>query len=243
DVRDLVLAAVDVLARAGADVSKVSIPAHHAIRTAQAALSAEGALALFKTGFFGTFTRTYYPAPVIAAINKLWASQADVLAPRTKLSLIAAELSRRNYHGGVYAKAQNVRPSYIKAYDTALADVDVLAMPTCIMTAPKNHRPGSYLEAVEDNLMSASRGGNLNTLPFNYTGHPALAVPVGKSSAGLPVSMQLVGRFFDDALLMRVAYAYQHATDWDKLIGIQPTLAAAKDRDGVALAGARGPAY
>ena len=219
-MRDLVLAAVDVLAKAGAGVAKVSIPAHQAIRTAQAALSGEGALALFKTGFFGAFTRTYYPASVIAAINKLWASQADLLAPRTKLSLIAAELSRRNYHGGVYAKAQNVRPTYIKAYDAALADVDVLVMPTCIMTAPKNHRPGSYLEAVEDNLLSASRGGSRNTQPFNYTGHPALALPVGKSSAGLPVSMQLVGRFFDDPLLMRVAYAYQHATDWDKIIGV-----------------------
>ena len=220
DVRELVLAAVDVLAKAGAGVAKVSIPAHHAIRTAQAALTGEGALALFKTGFFGAFTRTYYPGSIIAAINKLWASQADVLAPRTKLSLIAAELSRRNYHGGVYAKAQNVRPTYIKAYDAALADVDVLVMPTCIMTAPKNHRPGSYLEAVEDNLLSASRGGSRNTQPFNYTGHPALALPVGKSPAGLPVSMQLVGRFFDDPLVMRVAYAYQHATDWDKIIGV-----------------------
>jgi amidase len=221
DVRDLVLAAVDVLAKAGAGVAKVSIPAHHAVRTAQAMLTGEGALALFKTGFFGAFTRTYYPAPIIAAINKLWTSQADVLAPRTKLSLIAAELSRRNYHGGVYAKAQNVRPTYIKAYDAALADVDVLVMPTCIMTAPKNHRPGSYLEAVEDNLLSASRGGSRNTQPFNYTGHPALALPVGKSPAGLPVSMQLVGRFFDDPLLMRVAYAYQHATDWDTIVGVR----------------------
>jgi len=220
DVRDLVLAAVDVLAGTGADVSKVSTPAHHAIRAAQAALTGEGALALFKTGFFGAFTRTYYPAAVIAAINKLWASQADVLAPRTKLSLIAAELSRRNYHGRVYAKAQNVRPAYIKAYDAALADVDVLVMPTCIMTAPKNHRPGSYLEAVEDNLTTMHRSGSRNTLPFNYTGHPALALPVGKSSAGLPVSMQLVGRFFDDPLLLRVAQAYQHATDWDKIIGV-----------------------
>src|SRR5215813_10239382 len=221
EVHDLVLAAVDVLAKIGAGVSKVSIPAHHAVRAAQAALNGEGNLALFRTGFFGAFTRTYHPASLIAAINKLWAAQADVLAPRTKLSLIAAELSRRNYHGGVYAKAQNVRPTYIKAYDTALADVDVLAMPTCIMTAPKNHRPGSYLEAVEENLMSASRGGNRNTLPFNYTGHPALALPVGKSPAGLPVSMQLVGRFFDDPLLLRVAYAYQHATDWDKVIGVR----------------------
>ena len=221
DVRDLVLAAVDVLARTGADVAKVSIPAHHAIRMAQAALMGEGALALFKTGFFGAFTKTYYPASLIAAVNQLWASQADVLAPRSKLALIAAEVSRRHYHGRVYAKAQNVRPTYVKAYDVALADVDVLVMPTCLMTAPKNHTPGSYLEAVEDNLTMLNRSGSRNTMPFNYTGHPALAVPVGKSSAGLPVSMQLVGRFFEDPLLMRVAYAYQHATDWDRIISVQ----------------------
>jgi amidase len=220
-VRDLVLAAVDILAKAGATVSRVSIPEHHAIRTAQAALSGEGALALLKTGFFGAFTRTYYPASLIAAINKVWASQADVLAPRTKLSLIAAELSRRNYQGRVYAKAQNVRPAYIKAYDAALANVDVLVMPTCLMTAPKNHTPGNYLDAVEDNLMMMHSRVSRNTLPFNYTGHPALALPVGKSSAGLPVSMQLVGRCFDDPLLLRVAYAYQHSTDWDKIIRVQ----------------------
>jgi amidase len=241
EVREMVMAAIDVLAGAGARVSRVRVPEHHDVRAAQNALNGEGALAVFKTGFFGAFTRTYYPASLIATINQMWAAHADVLAPRTKLSLITAELSRRNYNGRVYAKAQNVRPTFIKAYDAALADLDVLVMPTCLMTAPKNHRPGTYFEAVEDNLMSASSPVSRNTQPFNYTGHPALATPVGKSSAGLPVSMQLVGRFFDDALLMRVAYAYQHSTDWDKLIGIQPTLAAAKDRapDGVALAGAR----
>ncbi len=220
DVRDLVMAAIDVLAEAGADISKVSIPEHHDIRAVQAALTGEGALAVFKTGFFGAFTRTYYPASIITAINKLWASQADVLTPRSKLSLIASELSRRNYNGRVYAKAQNVRPTYIRAYDAALANVDLLVMPTCIMTAPKNHTPGSYLEAVEDNLATANSKGSRNTLPFNYTGHPALALPVGKSSAGLPVSMQLVGRFFDDPLLMRAAYSYQQSTDWDKIVGV-----------------------
>ena len=46
------------------------------------------------------------------------------------------------------------------------------------------------------------------------------AVPVGNSSAGLPISMQLVGRFFDDTLLLRVTHAYQHATDRDKIIRI-----------------------
>ncbi|GIT42988.1 MAG: hypothetical protein Ct9H300mP11_09240 [Chloroflexota bacterium] len=55
DVHDMVMAAVDVLAEAGADVSKVSISEHHDIRAAQAALTGEGALAVFKTGFLWCF--------------------------------------------------------------------------------------------------------------------------------------------------------------------------------------------
>jgi amidase len=220
EVSDLVMAAVDVLAQAGARVSKVSVPEHHQVRAAGDALNGEGALAIFNSGFYGAFTRTYYPASLLAAINELWFSHADVLSPRTKLSLIGAAMTRRNYNGRLYAKAQNVRPTFIKAYDAALTDVDVLVMPTCLMTAPKNHRPEGYMQALEDYLQNPLGGASKNTQPFNYTGHPALAVPVGKSTAGLPASMQLIGRFFDDALLLRVAYAYEHSTNWEAIIGI-----------------------
>src|SRR3977135_2036012 len=82
EVRDMVMAAVDVLAAAGAKVSNVCVPEHHDVRKAQAALNGEGALAVFKTGFFGAFPRTYSPASLIATINQMWASHADVLAPR-----------------------------------------------------------------------------------------------------------------------------------------------------------------
>ena len=47
-----------------------------------------------------------------------------------------------------------------------------------------------------------------------------MVLPVGKSSAGLPASMQIVGRFFDDPVVMRTAYAYQQSVDWDDIIGI-----------------------
>jgi len=221
DVTDMVMAAVDVLAAAGATVTKISVPEHVTVRTAQVALMPEGARALFETGFFGAFTKTYYPAGWITAINKLWAHGADQLAPQTKLSLIAAEFSRSTYYGQVYAKAQNVRPAFVRAFDAALAEVDVLVMPTCIMKAPKFEAPGNRLEAVEQNLNMMAGGRSRNTLPTNFTGHPALAVPVGKS-AGLPVSMQLVGRFFDDALLLQVAAAYQHSVDWDDIVGVMP---------------------
>jgi amidase len=220
DVRDLVMAALDVLGNVGAVVSQVSIPEHHEVGAALGALSNEGALALFRTSFFGAFDRTYYPASIISAIHQMWATHADALAPRYKLQLIAAELTKRTYHGRVYAAAQNVRPSFIRAYDAALADVDVLVMPTCLMTAPKYDRPATYLEAIDDNLALPGRSFTANTAQFNYTGHPALAVPVGKTAAGLPASMQLVGRFFDDPLLLRVAYSFQHSVDWDAVVGV-----------------------
>jgi len=52
--------------------------------------------------------------------------------------------------------------------------------------------------------------------PFNVTGGPALSVPVGFSKAGLPLGMQIVGKPFSEALIYRVANAYERATDWVK---------------------------
>jgi amidase len=219
-VADLVMSAVETLSSVGAQVSKVSVPEHLTARDAQQALGPEGGRAVFMTGFYGAFTRSYYPASLLATINKLWAHQADLLNPRTKLSLIEAEFLRKTYYGRVYAKAQNVRPYFIKAFDKVLADLDVLVMPTCLDPAPLYEAPPTYMEALEDNLNSSARNASRNTQPYNYTGHPALAVPVGKIN-GLPASMQLVGKFFDDALLLQVAYAYEHSIDWDKIISVE----------------------
>ena len=220
-VRDLVMAATETLERAGATISKVSVPEHLSAPMVQGALMPEGGRALFETGFFGAFTRTYYPASFISAVNRLWAHQADLLRPRTKLTLIEAELTRRTSYGRLYAKAQNVRPHFVKAFDTALAEVDVLLMPTCTSTAPMYVEPSSHEAALEDDLNGPIVARALvNTMTFDYTGHPALAVPVGKVD-GLPVSMQLVGRFFDDPLLLQAAYAYEHSVDWEEVVAVR----------------------
>jgi aspartyl-tRNA(Asn)/glutamyl-tRNA(Gln) amidotransferase subunit A len=50
--------------------------------------------------------------------------------------------------------------------------------------------------------------------PFNLTGNPALAVPTGFASTGLPLSMQMIGKPFDETTIYRVARAYEKATDW-----------------------------
>ncbi len=60
--------------------------------------------------------------------------------------------------------------------------------------------------------------------PFNVTGHPALALPIGFAADGLPFSMQIVGRYFDEAMVYRVAEAYQRATAWHQR---RPALAVA----------------
>jgi amidase len=232
EVRDAVMGVADLLADAGAKVTTVSVPAHRHVDQVLA-LYAEGGRAVLQTGFFGACSRTYYPRSLIVAINQLWAHHSDLLSPFTKLGNLVAEFSRANYHGAVYAKAQNVRRAFIAAYDEALSEVDLLLMPTCIAQAPKFQPVDDELAALEAELgvfafaepatdlaeMSVAQLAVRNTMQFNYTGHPALSVPCAKA-AGLPISFQLVGRFFEDGLALRTAYAFQESVDWDALIAV-----------------------
>lgn len=222
-VRDGVLAAVDHLSGLGAKVTKVSIPEHRSINEVFAALTLEGAKAVDDTFFHGMGAKTYYPVAATTAIRRLWRDHADMLHSGIKLNRIVAAFSGRDYAGAVYAKAHNVRPAFVRAYDKALADVDVLAMPTVRQVAPKHaEKIAVPHEALAKDL--ADRNWIFlpythNTKPSNYTGHPALAIPCGKVG-GLPISLQLIGRFFDDPLLLRAAYAYQQSVDWERVIGI-----------------------
>jgi amidase len=216
-----VLAAVATLEKLGAEVTRISVPQHAQIDSVYAALVFEGARAIHDVGFFGIGAKAYYPASVITAIDRMWRAHGDMLPPRTKLNHLVAELSRRNYHGGVYAKAHNVRPAYVAAFDRALAKVDALALPTVRNIAPLVEEelagPTAAIEAnLRRNRMMLPMAHN--TKPTNYTGHPALAVPCGKVD-GMPISLQLVGNFLADPLLLRVAYAYQKAVDWEDITG------------------------
>jgi amidase len=223
DVTNGALEAVDVLARAGAIVTRVTIPEHRSINAVYAALAFEGARSLLDTGLCGAGSKTYYPAGAIAAVDTMWREHADGFPARTKLNHMIAAMSRRRYHGAVYAKAHNLRPTFTRAYDTALARVDVLAMPTVRTVAPPVEEPPTdRLRAVDANLRRnwIVLPRTYNTKPANYTGHPALAIPCGRVD-DLPISLQLIGRHFDDALLLRAAYAYQQSVDWDRLISVR----------------------
>jgi amidase len=221
-VAEGVLGAIATLERLGAEVSRISVPQHAQMDRVYAALVLEGARAIHDVGFFGSGAKTYYPASIITAIDRMWRQHGDMLPPRSKLNHLVAALSRCNYHGGVYAKAQNVRPSYVAAFDRALAKVDVLALPTVREIAPwVEQDPSDPAEAILANLRRnwMVTATAYNTKPTNYTGHPALALPCGKVNA-MPISLQLIGNVLAEPLLLRVAYAYQRAVDWDAITGI-----------------------
>jgi amidase len=123
-----------------------------------------------------------------------------------------------SYHGRYYAKAQNLARTLTAAYDEALREVDLLAMPTIPLKAsrlpaddaPREERVARALEMIP------------NTAPFDVSGHPAMNVPCAMSE-GLPVGLMLVGRRWEDATVLRAAHAFEQAGEYQ----VRPGRAAA----------------
>lgn len=106
--------------------------------------------------------------------------------------------------GAEVIQAQRHRRVLTGALDAALRGYDAILCPTAATLPPA-------LAAVDDGPW---RRSHPITAPFNLTGHPAIAVPAGFSAEGLPLSLQLVGGFFDEPLLLGLAHAYEQAHEW-----------------------------
>jgi aspartyl-tRNA(Asn)/glutamyl-tRNA(Gln) amidotransferase subunit A len=95
--------------------------------------------------------------------------------------------------------------------DRVLGEVDVLIAPTLPVAAP----PVGARDVDIDGRPHPMRAALIRyTRPFNVSGHPAASVPCGFTADGLPIGMQVIGRSFDEATVLRVADAYQRVTDW-----------------------------
>jgi len=110
-----------------------------------------------------------------------------------------------------YLEALRWRGPALAAYLAAVSDVDALIAPVSPIPAPtiaeSDVGNGADAEAVIQQLTRFTR-------PINYLGLPALSIPSGFTRDGLPVGMQLVGRSFDEAMLLRIGAAFQRATDF-----------------------------
>ncbi|MGI4939720.1 MAG: amidase [Janthinobacterium lividum] len=106
--------------------------------------------------------------------------------------------------GAQYVQAQRLRLLLSRELDALLARCDVLLVAPIAGAAPP-------LDALEEVPL---RSAQPLTAPFNLTGHPAMCLPCGLSAAGLPLSLQVVGRQFDEAMVLRVGHAYEQAAGW-----------------------------
>jgi len=113
--------------------------------------------------------------------------------------------------GVSYLEALRWRGPALAAHLAAVADVDAVIAPVSPVPAPtiaeSDVGNGPDAEAVIQRLTRFTR-------PINYLGLPALSIPTGFTRTGLPVGMQLVGRSFDEAMLLRIGAAFQRATDF-----------------------------
>ena len=71
-------------------------------------------------------------------------------------------------------------------------------------------------EASREEYVQRSNEMIANTAPFDFTHHPAMAIPCGMSE-GLPVSLQLIGKHFDESTIYRAAHGFQEGTDWKEM--------------------------
>ena len=105
-----------------------------------------------------------------------------------------------------HVQAEQVRVAFSAQVDRLYDDCDVMVMPTSNVTAapisnlPKGHEYYTWR----------------NTSFSCFTGEPGVSVPCGFSEAGLPIGLMINGRLFDDATVLRVAQAFEQATDWHK---------------------------
>jgi aspartyl-tRNA(Asn)/glutamyl-tRNA(Gln) amidotransferase subunit A len=109
------------------------------------------------------------------------------------------------YYDAYYLKAQKARTLLRQEFDRAMAQFDALVCPTAPTPA---FRIG---ELVSDPL--AMKLMDVLTIPVNLTGLPALSVPCGFVE-GLPVGLQIIGKPFDEATLLRIGYTYEQLTHW-----------------------------
>jgi len=192
---------------AGAEVTEVSVPMHLDGLPIWNAIGLEEITATVEAECVGHYGTGFYDTQFADAFGRARRAQADDYLATMKLTLIAGQYLADEYRGHYHAKGQNLARKLADAYDEALSDVDVLAMPTTPQTAHEVDTGISRVEAIDRALNMLP-----NTAPFDNTGHPAISVPAG-TSEGLPVGLMLVGDTFDDATVLSTAHAFERHVD------------------------------
>ena len=143
-----------------------------------------------------------------ATYHEKWLrTRADDYAPDVRVPLEWGKL----FMGIDYVQAQRVRELIRQDFAAALSKVDVIVAPTVPIAASKVGEDPVTIGTAKEPVISATI--RLNR-PSNHTGLPAISVPCGFTAGGLPIGLQLIGRAFDEATVLRAAHAYEAASPW-----------------------------
>ena len=208
DVDEVVRDALEKMKSMGAIVDEISIPMHTFGPAIWTPIGIEG---LTQTMMYGDGYGISRPDLYVTSLmdfHRGWRSRCNELPETVKFGLMWGTYMN-SYHGNkYYGKAMNLSRLLTEAYDKVLAEYDLLAMPTTVLKS----QPIPKKDASREEIIQRGFEMNANTCPFDITHHPAMAIPCGKSE-GLPVSLQLVGKHFDEPSIYRAAHAFQELNE------------------------------
>ena len=202
EVRSAVEAAIQKLAEAGCEIVPISLPhTAYAIPTYYLVATAEASsnLARFDGVRYGVRAKG---AKTLAEMYRRTRDEGFGAEVKRRIMLGTYALSA-GYYDAYYLKAQRVRTLIARDFEEAFAKVDAIVTPT---TPTPAFRLG---EKADDPL--AMYLADIFTVTASLAGIPGLSVPCGKSSDGLPIGLQVLGKHFDEATVLRVGHVVEHA--------------------------------
>jgi aspartyl-tRNA(Asn)/glutamyl-tRNA(Gln) amidotransferase subunit A len=200
EIRQSIEAAIQKLASLGCEIVEVSLPnTKYAIPTYYIIATAEASSNLAR--FDGV--RYGYRAADVRNLSQMYR--------RTRDQGFGAEVKRRimlgtyalsaGYYDAYYLKAQRVRSLLTRDFDEAFKEVDAIVTPTSPTAAFK------LGDRVDDPL--AMYLADIYTVTANIAGIPGISVPCGETKEKLPIGLQILGKHFDEATILRVAHQYE----------------------------------
>jgi aspartyl-tRNA(Asn)/glutamyl-tRNA(Gln) amidotransferase subunit A len=199
EVEKSVRASAEVLKKLGAEIKPVSLPHTEysvAVYYIVAVAEASSNLGRFDGVRFGARASN-------ASLRELYFESRDAgFGQEAKRRiLLGTFVLSAGYYDAYYLKGQKVRTLIRQDFDKAFKEVDVILTPTAPSAAFK------IGEKADDPI--AMYLSDIFTIPVNLAGVPALSVPCGFTSAGLPIGAQLIGRPFEEESIFHAAYALE----------------------------------
>ncbi len=152
------------------------------------------------------------PEATLAHTQKGWLTEKlDLYGESTRNSLLAG----RNILAVDYLQAQQERRTFSSSLRAIMQRVDAFVLPTLPIAAPLAEQAGQDI-TIDGVVESATVALLRMTMPFNLAGLPAVSLPCGFTKGGLPIGLQIAGKPFEEATVLRIAHAYQQLTDWHR---------------------------